>query len=140
MSRFLANLLFGPLVGSLIFLAAFVVIAQPGWHEIPTLLIGLPGLLGFGYVAGLFPAFLGAVLMSIVTRLVGSPRLQLLAALPLGALAGWAGLTLLLIGIDELGSFDWWVTPASALAGACALFVSSAIAMRRARIVAQSGA
>jgi len=139
MSRFLANLLLGPLIGSLVFLAAFVGVAQPGLDEIQALLTGLPGLLAFGYMVGLFPAFVGAVLMSIVTRLTGSPLLQLLGALPLGALAGWGGVTLLLAGIDELGSFDWWVSPASALAGACALFVTTAIAMRRERSAAQLG-
>lgn len=140
MSRFLANLLLGPLIGSLVFLAAFVGVARPGLDEIPTLLVGLPCLLAFGYMAGLFPAFLGAVLMSLVMRLTGSPRLQLLAALPLGALAGWGGLTLLLDGIDELSSFDWWVSPVSTLAGACALFVTTIIAPRTAPSALRLGA
>jgi len=133
-TRFLITFLLGPLLGTLVFVIAILASEISDGHSLMQFITqDLLGLLGLGYVFGLVPAFGGAVLMALFALRFRQPRAQLIAAIPLGAIAGLVGMTSIMFGFDALTYFDWQFHMTSALAGATALLGSTLVFLRRIR-------
>ena len=127
-ARFLLTLFVGPALGALTFLLGSTV---ADWPDNPSRLSDLfedaPLILLFGYGMGLFPAFVGAVAMGAFSYRYQSLRSQILAAIPLGAAAGWFGMTLFVFSFGANKYFNAQFQLISALAGAVALLFCTAI-------------
>ena len=133
-TRFLITFLLGPLLGTLVFLVAVLASEISDAQSLMQFITqDLLGLLGLGYVFGLVPAFGGAVLMALFVLRYQQPRAQLIAAIPLGAVAGLVGMSSIMLGFDALSYFDWQFHMTSALAGAVALLGSTLVFLRRIR-------
>jgi hypothetical protein len=126
--RFLLTLFVGPAVGAVVFLLAG---ALTDWHDnpsrMPDLFEDAPLILLFGYGLGLFPALVGAVVMGVFSHRYHNLRAQLLAAIPLGAAAGWFGMTLFVSSFGANKYFNTELQLVSVIAGAIALLGCTAI-------------
>ena len=126
--RFLLTLFVGPALGALTFLLAG---ALADWHDnpsrMPDLFEDAPLVLLFGYVLGPFPALVGAVVMGVFSHRYHNLRAQMLAAIPLGAAAGWFGMTLFVSSFGANKYFNTELQLVSAIAGAIALLGCTAI-------------
>jgi dolichyl-phosphate-mannose--protein O-mannosyl transferase len=127
-ARFLLTLFVGPALGALTFLLAG---ALADWHDNPDnwsdLFEDTPLILLFGYGMGLFPALVGAVAMGVFSYRYHNLRAQLLAAIPLGAAAGWFGMTLFVSSFGANKYFNTELQLVSAIAGAIALLGCTAL-------------
>jgi MFS family permease len=119
LARFLTVLLAGPLLGTLLFITAILI---PGWQfEAGALPFDLLQMLAIGYLFGLTPSGIaGACAALFATRFAGR-RAQYIAAIPLGALAGVAGMFVVVLQLQATDYFGLPFYLISALAGALAL-------------------
>ncbi|UXN70505.1 hypothetical protein N8A98_04745 [Devosia neptuniae] len=126
--RFLLTLFVGPAVGAVVFLLAGALADWPdNPSRMPDLFEDAPLVLLFGYALGLFPALVGAVVMGVFSHRYHNLRAQMLAAIPLGAAAGWFGMTLFVSSFGANKYFNTELQLVSAVAGAVALLGCTAI-------------
>lgn len=126
--RFLLTLFVGPALGALTFLLGSVAADWPdNPSRMPDLFEDAPLILLFGYGMGLFPALVGAIVMGVFSHRYQNLRAQILAAIPLGAAAGWFGVTLFVSSFGANKYFNTQFQLISAFAGAVALLGCTAI-------------
>jgi hypothetical protein len=120
--RFLLTLFVGPALGALTFLLGSTAADWPdNPSRMPDLFEDAPLILVWGYALGLFPALVGAIVMGVFSRRYQNLRAQILAAIPLGAAAGWFGMTLFVSSFGANKYFNMELQLISTIAGAVAL-------------------
>ncbi|UXN73741.1 hypothetical protein N8D56_23980 [Devosia sp. A8/3-2] len=126
--RFLLTLFVGPAPGALTFLLGG---ALADWQDNPDrwpdVFEDAPPVLLFGYGMGLFPAPVGAIAMGVFSHRYQNLRAQILAAIPLGAAAGWFGMTLFVSSFGANKYFNMELQLISTIAGAVALLGCTAL-------------
>lgn len=127
-ARFLLTLFVGPALGALTFLLGG---ALADWQDNPDrwpdVFEDAPLVLLFGYGMGLFPALVGAIAMGVFSHRYQNLRAQILAAIPLGAAAGWFGMTLFVSSFGANKYFNMELQLISTIAGAVALLGCTAL-------------
>lgn len=127
-ARVLLTIFVGPALGSLTFLVCGVLADWPdnpdNWFD---LFDEAPMVLLLGYGMGLLPAFVGAIFMGVFSHRYKNLRAQIFATIPLGAAAGWFGMTLFVSSFGANKYFTSQLQLTSAVAGAIALLGCTAI-------------
>ena len=131
LARFLTFLLIGPLIGTLVFVIAIAAIdLQQSPGRLPAILTDILPMAALGYTFGIVPAALGGIGSVLHALRRPSRRAQLLAALPMGAVAAEAGMLLIIVLLGAANMLDPMFYGVTAVAGAISQLGCTALFLR----------
>ena len=119
---------FGPLVGAVTFVLVAVtvdpILSRPGESGLASMAEHWPLIVTTGYVLGITPAFISAILQILATPSLPTVRRRLIAAPIIGALVSTIVLGLFFLTQGFNIRTDGWIFALFALTGGVAAFVS----------------